>query len=97
MKQLQVKLGERSYPIYIGQQLLSNSALLAEHTSTDKVMVVTNTTVAELYLEQVTQSLESVGKVVTNTILPDGEQFKNLAILNQIFTDLLAGKHGRDT
>jgi len=97
MKQLQVKLGERSYPIYIGQQLLSNSTLLAEHISTDKVMVVTNTTVAELYLEQVTQSLESVGKVVKNTILPDGEQFKNLAILNQIFTELLAGKHGRDT
>jgi len=97
MKQLQVQLGDRSYPIYIGQQILSNGVLLAEHISSQKVMLVTNTTVAELYLEQVTRSLQSVDKIVDTTILPDGEQFKTLDILNQVFSSLLEGKHGRDT
>lgn len=97
MKQLQVQLGERSYPIYIGQNLTTDGTLLAKHISTKKVMVVTNTTVAPLYLKQVTQSLTEHEIVVESTILPDGEQFKSLETLNQIFTDLLANKHGRDT
>jgi len=97
MKQLQVQLGERSYPIYIGQQLLSNGSLLTQHIASGKVLIVTNTTVAELYLKQVTSSLVGEGKLVENVILPDGEQFKNLETLNLIFSALLEGKHGRDT
>ncbi len=97
MKQIQVQLGERSYPIYIGQNLLTNDALLSQHISAKKVMLVTNTTVAELYLEKVSSSLTSAGKVVDSVILADGEQYKNLETLNEVFTALLEAKHGRDT
>jgi len=97
MKQLQVQLGDRSYPIFIGQDLLSNGSLLAQHISAKKVMLVTNTTVAKLYLEQVAKTLTAQDKVVDSVILADGEQYKNLEILNEIFTGLLSGKHGRDT
>lgn len=97
MKQLQVQLGDRSYPIYIGQKILSNSSLLAQHISAKKVMLVTNTTVAELYLEQVSTSLTQAGKLVDNVVLADGEQYKNLDTLNEVFSALLEAKHGRDT
>lgn len=97
MTQLEVQLGERSYPIYIGRGLFANSELLTRHISSNRIMLVTNTTVAELYLEQVKQSLELAGKQVDTTILPDGEVYKNLATLNQIFDALLQQQHGRDT
>lgn len=97
MKLLNVQLGERSYPIYIGQQLLTNSRLVCEHISGSKVMVVSNTVVAPLYLERVKQSLIDGGKSVDVVILPDGESHKNLDTLNQIFDELLKNKHGRDT
>ncbi|MDP2560993.1 3-dehydroquinate synthase [Psychrobium sp. 1_MG-2023] len=97
MKQLNVQLGERSYPIYIGQQLLSNSELLTRHIKAKKVMVITNTTVAELYLEQTISSLTQADRIVDQVVLPDGESYKTLETLNLIFDGLLGGKHGRDT
>lgn len=97
MKLLNVQLGERSYPIYIGQRLLADSNLMCQHITGNKVMIVTNTVVAPLYLEQVEASLTSGGKQVDVVTLPDGESHKNLVTLNLIFDELLAGKHGRDT
>ncbi len=97
MKLLNVQLGDRSYPIYIGQNLLSDSQLMSQHVTGTQVMVVTNTVVAPLYLEQVLQSLESAGKNVDVVTLPDGESYKNLETLNIIFDQLLSKKHGRDT
>lgn len=97
MKQLQVQLGDRSYPIYIGQSILNNSALLTQHINADKVMLVTNTTVADLYLKGVVDTITSTGKQVDTVILPDGEQYKTLDTLEQIFSGLLSAKHGRDT
>jgi len=97
MKLLNVQLGDRSYPIYIGQNLLSDSQLVSKHITGNKVMVVTNTVVAPLYLEQVIQSLEGGGKHVDVVTLPDGESHKNLETLNAIFDGLLSKKHGRDT
>ncbi|NRA56377.1 MAG: 3-dehydroquinate synthase [Gammaproteobacteria bacterium] len=97
MKQLEVQLGERSYPIYIGQGLFADGELITRHIKTNKVMLVTNTTVEELYLEQVKASLESAGKIVDCTVLPDGEVYKTLETLNLIFDGLLQHQHGRDT
>ncbi|NRA71845.1 MAG: 3-dehydroquinate synthase [Gammaproteobacteria bacterium] len=97
MKQLKVQLGDRSYPIYIGQNLFVDSELLTRHINANKVMIVTNTVVAPLYLEQVKKSIESSGKQVDVTILPDGEQYKTLETLNVIFDGLLQHQHGRDT
>jgi len=53
MKTLKLDLAEKSYPIYIGQGLLSKSELITKHITSKQVMIVTNTTVAPLYLNQV--------------------------------------------
>ncbi len=92
---LNVDLGERSYPIYIGSGLLARKELLVPHIRGKRVAVVTNETVAPLYLEQICRTLE--GYQVTTIVLPDGEQYKNLDVLNQIFDGLLEAKHDRKT
>lgn len=93
MKTLEVALAERSYPIYIGQDLLSQPDLLRKHIKGKEVLIVTNETIAPLYLKQV-ESLLS-GYQHDSVILPDGEAFKNLDVLNQIFDKLLAAKFSR--
>ncbi|RZA18082.1 MAG: 3-dehydroquinate synthase, partial [Proteobacteria bacterium] len=57
MQTLKVDLGERSYPIYIGEGLLDQASLLAPHIAGRKVAVVSNATVAPLYLDRLTQTL----------------------------------------
>lgn len=93
MKKLEVSLGERSYPIYIGSNLLSQSVLLTKHIKGKDVLVVTNTTVAPLYLQSVFDALTDYH--CESVILPDGEQYKTLEILNQVFTKLLEEKFSR--
>ncbi len=85
---LHVDLGERSYPIYIGPGLLGEAELYRRHIPGQQVMVVSNETVAPLYLEQVLTALK--GFQTSSVILPDGEQFKTLEIWNRIFDALLA-------
>jgi 3-dehydroquinate synthase len=93
MKTLQVSLADRSYPIYIGEDLLSQPELLKQHIKGSEVLVVTNTTIAPLYLEKVLDSLAEYR--CESVILPDGEEFKNLEVLNQIFDGLLKAKFSR--
>ncbi|MRV75051.1 3-dehydroquinate synthase [Duganella sp. FT92W] len=92
---LNVDLGERSYPISIGPSLLDDGALLARHTAGSKVAIVTNTTVAPLYLDKVKSALQANGKQVLDIILPDGEEHKNWSSLMQVFDSLLANKADR--
>jgi len=94
MKTLQVELGHRSYPIYIGADLLSQAELYTRHIKARQVMVVTNTTIAPLYLDKVLKNLQ--GFAVETVILPDGEQFKTLETVTYIFDKLLAGKFSRN-
>ena len=94
---LNVDLGERSYPITIGPQLLADPALLARHVQGRSAAIVTNTTVAPLYLEQLAAPLRAAGRDVISIVLPDGEEFKNWASLMQIFDALLANKCDRKT
>lgn len=96
--ELKVSLGERSYPIYIGSQLLSVSELLQPHLPS-KVVVVTNTVVGPLYLQALTRLIgEANPKAqVGSVVLPDGESHKNLATLNLIFDALLEGGYNRQT
>lgn len=84
---LKVDLGERSYPIYIGQNLLEGQDLYRQHISGNQVLVVSNETVAPLYMEKVRKGL--VDFSVEEVILPDGEKYKNLEVLNQVFDSLL--------
>jgi 3-dehydroquinate synthase len=93
MNTLTVDLGERSYPIEIGQGLLLKPELLTRHISGRQVMIVSNTTVAPLYLERVQASLQ--GFNTATVILPDGEQYKTLDTLNSIFTALLEHRFNR--
>lgn len=95
-KQIQVNLGERSYPIYIGQSLMSNGETLSRYLLKKRILIVTNETVAPLYLKQVQDTMASFGEV-SNVILPDGEQFKDLTHLDLIYTALLQRNYGRDS
>jgi len=94
MKTLVVELGARSYPIHIGDELLARGDLLAPHVGDKKVMVVSNQTVAALYLVKVEQAL--AGHDLSSVILPDGEAFKTLDVLNTIFDALLEQRFARD-
>jgi shikimate kinase/3-dehydroquinate synthase len=94
---LSVDLGERSYPIVIGAGALDDAELMARHIDGDKVAIVTNTTIAPLYLERVRGGLEAQGKQVISIVLPDGEEYKTWSSLMQIFDVLLANKCDRKT
>ena len=94
---LNVELGERSYPIAIGPGLLSDPAALARHIGGNKVAIVTNTTVAPLYLDKVAAPLRAAGREVVEIVLPDGEEHKHWGSLMSVFDALLANKCDRKT
>jgi 3-dehydroquinate synthase len=95
MKTLKVELGERSYPIFIGASLLGQVSLLGEFVASKQVCIVTNETVAELYLSAVQRQLLAAGFEVHSVVLPDGEQYKNLDTLNKVFDCLLQERLNR--
>lgn len=95
MKTLQVQLGTRSYPIYIGAGVLSQANLLTQHIASKQVVVVTNETIAPLYLDRVLKHLSDYS--VETVILPDGEQFKTLEFVGKIFDKLLVSKFSRNS
>lgn len=95
MKVLTVDLADRSYPIYIGRELLGDQRQLIAHIKHHQICVVTNTTVAPLYLSTLAASLND--RQVDVVELPDGESYKNLQTLNKIFDVLLENKHHRTT
>jgi len=99
MKKIIVELGDRSYPIYAGNDLLSKTNLLAENIRSKQLMVVSNTTIAPLYLEKLMQSLQGLapeGLEINSVILPDGEQYKTLDAVNDIITALLDKRYSRN-
>jgi 3-dehydroquinate synthase len=97
MQTLTVDLGDRSYPIHIGAGLLGRAELIVPHLAQKRVMVVTNTTVAPLYLARLTATLEGSGVTVAQVVLPDGEAYKNWETLNLIFDALLTDRAERKT
>jgi 3-dehydroquinate synthase len=95
MQTLHVDLGERSYPIYIGAGLLARADLLAAHIAGRRVAIVTNDTVAPLYLAALEAALDGFNP--TSIVLPDGEAYKNWQTLQLIFDGLLGARHDRGT
>jgi len=93
MKTLTMALGERSYPIYIGSGLLAQPDLLLRHIPGQQVLVVTNETVAPLYLDRVMDTLSGLQR--ESLVLPDGEQFKTQETVNQVFDALLKKRFNR--
>ncbi|HEY8942542.1 MAG TPA: 3-dehydroquinate synthase, partial [Cellvibrio sp.] len=90
MQVLTVNLDDRSYPIYIGEQLLSRIDLITRHITGKQVCVVTNETIAPLYLDTLTQVL--AGFDVESVILPDGESYKTIEVWASIFDKLLSAR-----
>lgn len=94
MLTLQVSLAERSYPILIGQSLLSDGELLARHLPARDLLLVSNTTVAPLYAERVRTALPD--RRIVDVRLPDGEQYKTLEHVAKVLDVLVANRFGRD-
>ncbi len=97
MQTLKVELADRSYPIHIGRNLITNADLILPHLKRKHVAIVTNTTVAPLYLETLSQTLQGAGVTVIPIILPDGEAYKNSETLNLIYDALLQNRCERST
>lgn len=97
MQTLTVDLADRSYPIHIGGGLLEQPELLLPHLAIKQAAIVTNTTVAPLYLEKLSAALQRHGVTVIPVVLPDGEQYKNWETLNLIFDALLSNRAERKT
>ena len=97
MRSLTVDLGERSYPIHIGPALLGQPGLILPHLAAPSVAIVSNTTVAPLYMEQLSGLLRAAGVAVTEVVLPDGEVYKTLDTLNSVFDALLRARCERKT
>ena len=96
METLTVNLGDRSYSIHIGENVLARAGeLLQQAQLRGKVAVVTNPTVAQLYLDSVHDGLTKAGYEVTPVLVPDGEEHKNLNSLATIYNCLISGRFDR--
>ena len=95
--QIQIALADRGYPIYIGAGLLARAGLLTQHLPQNRVALITDTTVAALYLATVANALSAAGVSVNPVIVPSGEQHKDWSTLNAVFDALLANRCERKT
>ncbi|THB74872.1 MAG: 3-dehydroquinate synthase [Gammaproteobacteria bacterium] len=101
MRTLTVDLGDRSYPIFIGKSQFKAENLLP-YIKGKQIMIVTNETVAPLYLEKFKQELlvddiVAAEKQIGEIVLPDGESYKNLDTINSIFDGLMQDNFDRKT
>ena len=97
MRRLTLSLGAHSYPILIGGGLLTAVDQIQPFLRSPRIALVSNTTVAPLYLERLVGAMEKAGIGVTPIILPDGEAYKNWESLNLIHDALLAARCDRST
>jgi 3-dehydroquinate synthase len=95
MKTFDVKLGKRSYPIYIGNDLLTQSHFFLDHIPSKNIFIISNETIAPLYLDMVLDSCKKLNCEVK--VLPDGEQYKNIATIETIYSSLLEKHCDRNT
>lgn len=89
---LRVELGDRSYPIFIGPDLLTDTSLIRDRVNSRQVMIISNETVAPLYLAPIENAFAD--RITGKLILPDGERYKTLDSFDSIITALL--EHGFD-
>jgi 3-dehydroquinate synthase len=94
MMRLDVSLGDRSYPIFIGQSLLSDGELLRAHLSSRDLLLVSNTTVGPLYAQAVIKALPD--RRIVDVRIPDGERYKTLEYVSRVLDVLVANRFGRD-
>ena len=98
MQTVKVDLGQRSYNIFVGEGILSTSGdLLKGAGIKGKVAVVTNPTVAQLYLDPVHEALQSSGLEVVPILIPDGEEYKTLSTISMVFDRLVSERFERQS
>lgn len=97
MKTLNVALGDRAYPIVIGNNAMQSKAHLERAITGKTALIVTNKTVGPLYAQELAETIRSLGKTVHVHMLPTGEQYKNMETLNTIFNVLLEKQCDRRT
>ncbi|MFY9326806.1 MAG: 3-dehydroquinate synthase [Georgfuchsia sp.] len=97
MHTLEVSLGDRSYPILIGPGIYAASALMVDHLTGRRLAIVTNETIAPLYLAPLTSALRGQGLSVIEIILPDGEVYKTGKTLDSIYDALMRERCDRST
>jgi 3-dehydroquinate synthase len=96
MESIRVALGERAYPIHIGNGILGDASLYAPHLGGGVAVVVTDQTVAPLYLDRTAAALRAAGARVSDIVVAPGEDAKSWQTLNSIFDALLKARIGRD-
>jgi len=84
---LNVDLGDRSYPIFVGSGLLSDVSLVRGPVDSRQIMIVSNEKVAPLYLAPIENAFSD--RIIGKVILPDGEQYKTLDSFDRIISALL--------
>lgn len=95
---LTVQLGERSYPIYVGEGTLDRAGeFLGKAGLGKKVAVITNPTVAKLYLQPVQEAVKKAGFGVTSVMIPDGEEHKELGSLASVYDRLIGARLERNS
>jgi len=97
MQTVQVSLADRPYPIHIGPALIGDTDALAPFVKGSMVVIVTNATLAPLFLARVRDSVIALGKRVLEVVLPDGEAYKTAASLDQIYSAMLGANCDRQT
>ena len=90
-----VDLGDRSYPIYIGRDLINVGDKLRKHVTSKKALIVTNTKVGPLYTAKVRANLEQNGVEVFEIVLPDGEEYKTMDVMMKIIDKAMECKLDR--
>ncbi|ODB37454.1 3-dehydroquinate synthase [Pseudoalteromonas sp. BMB] len=95
MLELKVDLNERSYPIFIGEHLLSDEGRLKQYVGQSRPVIITNTTIAPLYLDSLLAIFDAQKPL--HFVIPDGEQYKSLEWFEKISAFLLEHNCGRDT
>lgn len=98
MKIENVDFGERSYPIYIGQDILDQGELLRSHIPGKTALIVTNETIAPLYLDRCVKAITADGRIKAEVVLlPDGEQYKTVDVVSKIWDKALECRMDRRT
>jgi 3-dehydroquinate synthase len=94
---INVDLGDRSYDIVIGPDLLEKAAkYVGPHLGGSRLAIITDETVADLHLEMLKKGLFGIGVQIETIILPPGEDQKSFAVLQDVIGQLLSWNFGRD-
>jgi 3-dehydroquinate synthase len=89
MENVKVELGERSYPIAIGTDILSDLGREIKEFGFSRIAIISNPRVFHLYGERVTDSLKGQGLRTAVVVVPDGEEYKELLWVYYIYGEII--------